>query len=170
MTHKFNIRNSATLRHRLEVCSSFALRAVAHNAGPVQWVAAHSASRRASDTSPLIGEQISGIIAGGKARQIALCSFAPKLQLTCRLSTKPKSRLAPFAFGLHRKTRPAVKGNGPRSLLSAPSKALISVTVGTSQCLLAVLANPSLNRTHCGVPPFGLKKPSPNASPPQWAG
>ena len=35
---------------------------------------------------------------------------------------------------------------------------------------LSVLANPSLNRTHCSVPSFGLKKPSPNASPPQWAG
>ncbi len=30
--------------------------------------------------------------------------------------------------------------------------------------------NHSLNRTHCGVPPFGLEKPSPNASTPQWAG
>ena len=35
---------------------------------------------------------------------------------------------------------------------------------------LSVLANPSLNRTHCSVPSFGLEKPSPNASPPQWAG
>ena len=34
----------------------------------------------------------------------------------------------------------------------------------------AVLANRSLNRTHCSRPPFGLKKPSPNASPPQWPG
>ena len=35
---------------------------------------------------------------------------------------------------------------------------------------LSVLANPSLNRTHCSVPSFGLEKPSPNASTPQWAG
>ena len=35
---------------------------------------------------------------------------------------------------------------------------------------LTVLANQSLNRTHCSVPSFGLQKPSPNASPPQWAG
>ena len=34
----------------------------------------------------------------------------------------------------------------------------------------AVRPNHSLNRTHCGVPPFGLQKPSPNASTPQWAG
>ena len=34
----------------------------------------------------------------------------------------------------------------------------------------AVRPNLSLNRTHCSVPSFGLKKPSPNASPPQWAG
>ena len=30
--------------------------------------------------------------------------------------------------------------------------------------------NLSLNRTHCGGTSFGLEKPSPNASPPQWAG
>ena len=35
---------------------------------------------------------------------------------------------------------------------------------------LSVLANHSLNRTHCSVPSFGLEKPSPNASTPQWAG
>ena len=35
---------------------------------------------------------------------------------------------------------------------------------------LTVLANPTLNRTHCSVPSFGLEKPSPNASTPQWAG
>ena len=34
----------------------------------------------------------------------------------------------------------------------------------------ALRPNRSLNRTHCGVPPFGLEKPSPNASTPQWAG
>ena len=46
-----------------------------------------------------------------------------------------------------------------------------------SMCILtagffvkAVRPNLSLNRTHCSVPSFGLKKPSPNASPPQWAG
>ena len=41
-----------------------------------------------------------------------------------------------------------------------------------ASCVLSgkVLANQSLNRTHCSVPSFGLKKPSPNASPPQWAG
>ena len=170
MTHKFSIRNSAALRRRLEVGSSFALRAVAQSAGSVQSVAAHCAARRASDTSRATEPTIASITAGGKAMQQAPCSFAPKLQFAFRLSTKPKNRLAPIAFGLHRKTRPAVKGNGPRLLLSAPSKVSISVAVEASQYLLAVLANPSLNRTHCGVPPFGLKEPRPNASPPQWAG
>ena len=156
MTHKSSIRNSATLRHLLEVCSSFALRAVAHSAGAVQSVAAHCAAIRASDASQATEPTIASITAGGKAMQQAPCSFAPKLQFTFRLSTRRKSRLAPFAFGLHRKTRPAVKGNGPRLLLSAPSKVSISVAVEASQYLLAVLANPSLNRTHCGVPAFGL--------------
>ena len=31
----------------------------------------------------------------------------------------------------------------------------------------APMPNHSLNRTYCGGPPFGLQKPSPNASPPQ---
>ena len=128
------------------------------------------ASGRASETLQAAESVIASITAGGKAMQQAPCSFAPKLQFIFRLSTKRKSRLAPFSFGLHRKTRPAVKGNDLRSLLSAPSKVSIGVAVEASQCLLAVLANPSLNRTHCGVPPFGLKNPNPNASPPQWAG
>ena len=38
------------------------------------------------------------------------------------------------------------------------------------QAARAVRPNHSLNRTHCSVPSFGLKKPSPNASPPQRAG
>ena len=128
------------------------------------------ASGRASETLQATESVIASITAGGKAMQQAPCSFAPKLQFIFRLSIKPKSRLVPFVFGLHRKTRPAVKRNSQQSLLSAPSKVSISVAVEASQCLLAVLANPSLNRTHCGVPPFWLKNPSPNASPPQWAG
>ena len=32
------------------------------------------------------------------------------------------------------------------------------------------ISNHSVNRTHCGGPPFGLKRPNPNASPPQRAG
>ena len=38
------------------------------------------------------------------------------------------------------------------------------------QAARAVRPNHSLNRTHCSVPSFGLKKPSPNANTPQWAG
>ena len=33
-----------------------------------------------------------------------------------------------------------------------------------------VRPNRSLNRTHCGVPPFGLENPSPNAATPQRSG
>ena len=40
----------------------------------------------------------------------------------------------------------------PNSLLSPPP----------------VMANPSINRTHCGRPPFELKKRSPNATLSQW--
>ena len=51
------------------------------------------------------------------------------------------------------------------------------LSFNTSRCLSTsrasggkVMANTSLNRTHCSVPPFGLKKPSPNANTLQWAG
>ena len=40
-----------------------------------------------------------------------------------------------------------------------PAKSVLS--------LQPVLANPALNRTYCGGPAFGLKKPNPNSSPPQ---
>ena len=156
MTHESSFRNSATLRHGLEFGSSLALRAVARSAGSVQSVAALCTARRASDTSLATEAKVVSVTAGGKAMQQAPCSFAPKLQFNLQRGTNSKSRLAPFAFGMHRKTRPAVKGNGQQSLLSAPSKGSIGVAAGTSQCLLAVLANPALNRTHCGVPAFGL--------------
>jgi hypothetical protein len=46
---------------------------------------------------------------------------------------------------------------------SSPSCVCCRFVVGATH-------NQSLNRTHCGVPPFGLEQPSPNASTPQWAG
>ena len=170
MAHRFCSQSTATLRRRFQVGSSLALRAVAHGAKSVQSVVAHSASKHAPAPTPVITAKVFSIAVGGKTRQQAPCSFAPNRQLTYRLRTRQKSRLAPFASVLRSKTRPAVKGNAWQSLLSAPTKVSIILGAGTSQCLLRVLANQSLNRTHCGVPPFGLKKPSPNASPPQWAG
>jgi hypothetical protein len=41
---------------------------------------------------------------------------------------------------------------------------------GWVSTLLPVRPNRSLNRTHCGVPPFGLENPSPNAATPQRSG
>ncbi len=43
-------------------------------------------------------------------------------------------------------------------------------TVAAVRYSRLVLPNKSLNRTHCGVPPFGLKNPSPNAVTPQRSG
>ena len=47
---------------------------------------------------------------------------------------------------------------------------IASLAAGSNSQIRAVWPNHSLNRTHCGGPPFGLKEPSPNASPPQRAG
>ena len=41
---------------------------------------------------------------------------------------------------------------------------------GWVSTLPPVRPNRSLNRTHCGVPPFGLENPSPNAATPQRSG
>ena len=50
-----------------------------------------------------------------------------------------------------------------RKLELSSTQLLMSLFVN----MVAVPPNHSLNRTHCGVPPFGLKKPSPNTGPPQ---
>jgi len=55
------------------------------------------------------------------------------------------------------------------------SSCAIARPVRLSKCgwvstLPSVRPNRSLNRTHCGVPPFGLENPSPNAATPQRSG
>ena len=72
---------------------------------------------------------------------------------------------------------PAAAAGKSTSLTPNVSDRLNYKPVEFSMCILAagffvkaVRPNLSLNRTHCSVPSFGLKKPSPNASPPQWAG
>ena len=72
---------------------------------------------------------------------------------------------------------PAVAAGKSTNLAPNVSDRFIYKPVEFSMCILAagffvkaVRPNLSLNRTHCSVPSFGLKKPSPNASPPQWAG
>ena len=72
---------------------------------------------------------------------------------------------------------PAVAAGKSTSLTPNVSHRFNYKLVEFSMCILAagffvkaVRPNLSLNRTHCSVPSFGLKKPSPNASPPQWTG
>ena len=76
------------------------------------------------------------------------------LALRCRQSSLQKRPLTGWLHNLVRACR-------VRYPLVACTSRLAQSPVGP---------NRALNRTHCGRPSFGLKKPSPNATLPQWAG
>ena len=64
--------------------------------------------------------------------------------------------------------RPPLPACPPRSCAFA--RPVCSSQTGWVSTLPPVRPNRSLNRTHCGVPPFGLENPSPNAATPQRSG
>ena len=64
--------------------------------------------------------------------------------------------------------RPPLPACPPRS--RAFARPVRSSQAGWVSTLPSVRPNRSLNRTHCGVPPFGLENPSPNAATPQRSG
>ena len=80
----------------------------------------------------------------------------------------PLHRLVWAALNLHRYNelhQPSASAGSMKTV-----HALVSFAAIRRQAAKVVRPNHSLNRTHCGGPSFGLQKPSPNASPPQWAG
>ena len=183
MAPEFSFRDSATLRRRLEVSSLLALRAVAQSAKLVQQpprTARLGANRQQCLEADLIcnGRNCN-------SRTATAGTATAELQQPNYNSRESGGELLAPGARQGRK-------NSCLSLLALPitrtetkaAKAPIGVVAmsfqfsfNTSGCLSTsrdsgcrVMANPSLNRTHCGVPPFGLKKPSPNANPPQWAG
>ena len=156
MAKKISLLCIATLRRRLQAGSLLALRAVARSAQPVQSVVAHNATRRASDTLAAVDAMNPSVAAGGKAIQRSPCSVVANLLWAGRPLKNPESYLVVAALYPHPETRSALKGSPQQPLLSAPTKVSIGVMAGTSQVFFAVLANPSLNRTHCSVPSFGL--------------
>ena len=156
MTNKTSLLCIATLRKRLQAGSLLALRAVARSAQPVQSVAAQSAARRALDTMAAVGVMNHSVAAGGKAIQRSPSSVVANLLWAGRPLKNTESCRVVAALCPHPETLSALKGNLQQPLLSAPTKVSIGVMAGTSQVFFAVLANPSLNRTHCSVPSFGL--------------
>ena len=156
MANKTSLLCIATLRKRLQASSLLALRAVARSAQPVQSVAAQSAARRALDTMAAVDAMNYNVAAGGKAIQRLPCSVVANLLWAGRPLKNVESYLVVAALFPQPETLPALKGNLQQPLLSAPTKVSIGVVAGTSQVFFAVLANPSLNRTHCSVPSFGL--------------
>ena len=156
MANKTSLLCIATLRKRLQAGSLLALRAVVRNAQPVQSVAAQSAARRASDTMAAVDAMNHSVAAGGKAIPRSPCRVVANLLRAGRSLKNIESYRVVAALFPHPETLSAFKGNLQQPLLSAPTKVSISVVAGTSQVFFAVLANQSLNRTHCSVPSFGL--------------
>ena len=156
MANKTSLLCIATLRKRLQAGSLLALRAVARSAQPVKSVAAQSAARRALDTMAAVDAMNHSVAAGGKAIQRSPCSVVANLLWAGRVLKNSESYRVVAALFPHPETPSALKGNLQKPLLSAPTKVSIGVVAGTSQVFIAVLANPSLNRTHCSVPSFGL--------------
>ena len=122
----------------------------------VQSVAAQSATRRASDTLAAVDVMNHSAAAGGKAIQRSPRSVVANLLWAGRVQKNTERCRVVAALFPHPETLLALKGNLQQPLLSAPTKVSIGVMVGTLQVFFAVLANPSLNRTHCSVPSFGL--------------
>ena len=147
---------NATLRSRSQAGSLLALRAVARSAQPVQSVAAQSATRRASDAMAAVDAMNHSVAACGKAIQRSSCGIVANLLWAGRPQKNAESYRLVAALFPHPETPPALKGHLQQPLLSAPTKVSIGVVAGVSQVFFAVLANPSLNRTHCSVPSFGL--------------
>ena len=156
MENKTSLLCKATLRSRSQAGSLCALRAVARSAQPVQPVAALSAARRASDPMAAVDAMNHSVAAGGKAIQRSPCGVVASLLWAGRPLKSAENHLVVAALSLHPETLSALKGNLQQPLLSAPTQVSIGVMAGTLQVFFAVLANPSLNRTHCSVPSFGL--------------
>ena len=84
VTHISGLRNSATLRRRLEVSSWLALRAVAHCASSVQSVAAQGASWRDASTLLNLEAKSSKFAAGGEHLNLKLVPRPSKIDDGCR--------------------------------------------------------------------------------------
>ena len=143
---------NATLRSWSQAGSLLALRAVARSAQSVQSVAALSAARRASDPMAAVDVMNHSVAAGGKAIQHSPCSVVANLPWAGRPLKNTESYRVVAAPFPHPETLSALKGNLQQPLLSALTKVSIGVVAGTSQVFVAVLANPSLNRTLHSVP------------------
>ena len=159
MNQQADTQRIAKLRNSLGACSLLALRAVAQSAMPVQQAAAQSAAGHVRSSMPRREAAYKNSYFSGDRSAVKV---GPRLVNTERSlsfrhlhAQQQKARADPsvvVAFLVNSR------------LNSVSGFPTLRGTVGK------VMANQSLNRTHCGVPPFGLLKPSPNASPPQWAG
>ena len=113
-------------------------------------------TRRTPDKLAAVDAMNHSVAAGGKEIQRSQCSVVANSLWAGRPLKNAESYPVVAALFRHLETLSALKGNLQQPLLSAPTKVSIGVVAGTSQIFFAVLANPSLNRTHCSVPSFGL--------------
>ena len=111
------------------------------------------------------------------ALALAPTPSSPCLAGTACLPGAPRSQFLGAAL-LHRGISSVSVGRmplRPSFAVSPPNSNTHAMQQGfyctTWVCALPpVRPNRSLNRTHCGVPPFGLENPSPNAATPQRSG
>ena len=159
MNKPANIQRTAKLRNSLGACSLLALRAVAQSAIPVQQAAAQSAAGRVRSSMPRREAAYKNSYFSDDRSAVKV---GPRLINTERSQSFRHLQAQQYKARMHSSVVVALLANsGLNSVSGFPP---LRDTVGK------VMANQSLNRTHCGRPPFGLLKPSPNASPPQWAG
>ena len=123
----------------------------------------------------------------------SLAQMPPRHNGPVSSNVRPRGHIEPFSIALMNPQSKIATRNAPSATnisrwphaRRATPLSLFGVNISTPvaqkvimhhalihQLLVSASARPnqSLNRTHCGGPPFGLKNPSPNANPPQWAG
>ena len=156
MAHISASQTIATLRHRLDVSSWWALRAVAHSAESVQSVAAQSAARRALRRSTVIGPEF-------PSRTVSANTIHPGPAISCF-----GERSLPANVWMQTAHTPLVpslntarlhrNSNSTNSLGCVFHQLLPQPPSGSALRRVQpkwALANPSVNRTLHGMPGFG---------------
>ena len=104
--------------------------------------------RRAEFTASLVSEAIE-VHTQDSCQQLTF-GIAPQAQ--CGVASKMQRRLPGNPCSFSQRASPSSRQATANFSRHSPQ---------------AVMANPTLNRTYCGRPAFGLQKPSPNTSLPQ---
>ena len=145
MIEKIGNPNTATLVERCEECPLFALRAVAQSASPVQQPAARSAAGRVRSALARFG---------GAGKTGSFSGARSALKVGPRVSNTERRLLRRHFQARQPKTRKHTLS--VVAFFAASKSNSVNGIPSSGSSVRGVLANPSLNRTHCSVPSFGL--------------